>query len=160
MVTFNLLPWRTNMRLYQIRKFKITLLAVIILMVMLLVVMHVILISNEKKMNSHVAKLKKELKRYDRHTQHSPSNVNLYDKKMMTVLFAGLNQINSYAVCFTDVERNTNKIIFDGLTPSAYELTEFFNQWNMGNLFSEVQIQKIEKQDNGLVRFVFQAVLI
>ena len=129
------------------------------LVLIFLVSLHMLLVSKEEIIKSHIEKLKKESRKYNHHAANY-SNVKLPQKKIMKAVLIELKQINFPRVCFTEIVRTDNKIIFNGLTPSAYDLTEFFNQWKIRNLFSEVRIKKIENTNNDLMRFEFQSLII
>jgi Tfp pilus assembly protein PilN len=169
MVTINLLPWREYERVYQLKEVKKCLAIVILLVMMVIILMHVIFSKREAEMRVSVAAKKEKLTHYyqstdlNRVSHASSASVNSIMQlqnhhAFIRQLFVELGKSNVSEVCFTEIEHTNHSISFIGKARSATNLTEFLRHWTAASLFTEIRINTIEQQEDGLVRFGFQAV--
>lgn len=165
MVEVNLLPWRDYTRAYQRKQIKVILFLTVVLSVLPLMGAFIFLSQQEKKRHLHVLQLKQEVARYGK-TRMLPKagalrrgeNKKIISQQHRTQqLFHALAFIKEENLCFTNMTRVKETIVFTGIARSALDLTLFLTHWRGVSLFSEVKIEQIEQQKNQ-VRFHLRAV--
>ena len=119
-----------------------------------------------KQVSNRVALLKSEWNRLADHTasldmlnDQSPGTMqeSLQHQQMVQRLFIELARQQGPNVCFTEIKDEKNNIVFLGQAYSAADLTEFLRHWRVADLFSEIKIDQLVQQKNGLVQFQLHA---
>lgn len=157
MVNINLLPWRDYELEYQKRNlFKISFM-IIGLAALMGFSIHMVISRQEIAMQNRVALINQKLNDYREQNQIADKPVSLIQNRPYGKIFFESKTMYQAMVCFTDIEKMNKTISFAGKARSLTGLTEFLLQWEAAYLFSEIQIKLIEQQENGLVKFGFQA---
>lgn len=164
MVNINLLPWRDWQRNYQKNAMRKIICACLLLACALLFVVHLSLKSQQEKALLHVSQLKQILNDY-----HADLSVQQYKRLASDQVHNLMRYADSTeqllrslarhhsALCFSAIKRNKNSLFFHGKTNSASDLTLFLQHWEAANLFAEIRIKAIERLENHLLQFYFQA---
>lgn len=165
MVTFNLLPWRQYQKAQQQKRLTIIMGSVILFSVTTIMIAYLVMSAWERQRAYHITALTSEWHRYQESnalrrkkflSQTKPVNQVNHDITM-DKLFSGLAKQSPENVCFTEMVRDKNTIIFTGVTDSAADLTTYLRQWSLAYLFTDITLKLLEQQDNGSLRFIFLA---
>ena len=168
MVTINLFPWRAHLRLYQKRVLKKVVWSAILFITTLNIILYGVLLQREHHARSRLAVIKRELKRYaalqaridakTRHTISLSAMKELFaDQESNKIFFAGIGANVGNVICFTNIVRDHHAMTFSGVTRSAIDLSQFLHTWGLSALFSDVQIEKLERTNKQDFQFRFQA---
>lgn len=162
MVSINLLPWREQKRIYQIKVMKKMLMFTVLMVLCIFSVTHFMLSQHENKVRDQIAVIAAKIKRNQLQQEKSIKQVQPTLNKMdqaalISKIFYEISNKQPEKVCFTNIERQNNIFSFTGKARSMTELTDFFRHWNAAYLFAEIKIKLIEKQEDGWLRFGFQA---
>lgn len=161
MVMINLLPWRESQRVYQSKIVKKMLIITLFLNTILLFGSHFILAELKHKVQAHLANLEAELKvatawRNSMRAFQTAAPVNQANDKLLRYrasiwqLFRFLEKNRSADICFTEIKRIKNKLVFTGKTRSVTALMMYLNDWHAVTLFSSIKIASLEQQSNTL----------
>lgn len=108
----------------------------------------------EEKINSQIEQLKinstSELNNQD--VTHAIS-----EKNTLTTFLRSLNQLQSHHGCLMKLGINQNNIEISGYTRSSESLTQFLNNWQSDNAFSEIKINKLNQTPNQMIQFSVRA---
>lgn len=171
MVAFNLLPWREMRFVYQ-QKSRNTIFALsVVLALSMIVGLHCWFTNEMHLMHKHVLALREEVLRLTNKQQKqvkqsaaellSPQLQQLVvnHRSALTVLNELSRRLDA-SVCFTDMVREKEKVVFVGVAHSAAEFTEFLRYWRGAYLFSEIKIEQLQQSlTNSLMQFRFAGVL-
>lgn len=170
MVRINLLPWREYKRVYQEKATKKMFFMAMAVSVLIIMFMHHVLANNVRDLHMRIKQLKLDIQRLtvvQKQLQEDESHQDIaqFIKKLIgyravsNQLFIELSHLEPAEVCFTEISRAKNKIIFTGYTHSAFDLTMFLKQWPALSLFTEVKLDYLKQQSaERLMAFRFQAV--
>lgn len=167
MVAINLLPWREYTKSYQLKQIKIIFLSAVVLTSMMIIAGLVVVLKWQDISNIRIAMLTKEFNHYQesrltRTKVQGPALTVLASQSIsqdfsIGRLFTALGTKPHAEVCFTEIIRDNNTILFTGKTRSAADLTEYLRYWSAAYLFTEIRIKRLDQQQDGLTRFSFQA---
>ena len=167
MVTINLLPWRQYTRAYHVKVMKRMIIMMLSLAIFIIVGVHRIIAQQIQVMQKRVTRLEQSTHRLVNlnklsHLKQDRSNTAKLEKIISSYraatqnLFAEFTKVYKPKVCFTEITRTKNTLIFSGNTRSAADLTEFLKTWSAAYLFEEIKLEQMQ-QKNGFIYFHFQA---
>jgi len=166
MVEINLLPWRDYVLVYQRKQLKKILLTAVLSAVFLVAAMHLLCSRQLHGLQIRKTQLDQDLSQYAAQQQLRASMRLLHteeagqsrsrDDTAAGKLFVELGKSRLSGVCFTEIVRDRNSILFAGQTRSAADLTDFLVNWNAAALFSELQIDQLQLQKSHLMQFRFR----
>jgi len=68
------------------------------------------------------------------------------EKLLMHKLFSGISKKNQTAVCFNNIEKSKDIIIFAGKAGSMFDLSALLQYWQYNQIFSQINIESLEKK--------------
>ncbi len=168
MVEINLLPWRDNLRHYQLTVLRRSFLVAIFLGIGLCALIHIFLAYEINKLTLQNALLKQHWQQLTarkmnlQFVAHRDFVLNqLFDNSKQYFLnnqqfFSELENI-APEICLTRIERHNNLIDFFGKARSIADLSNFLLHWPKRYLFSQIKIIEIKHQGDGSVAMVLRA---
>ena len=169
MVTINLLPWPEYIRVYQAARIKKLLLGAAVAAFSMVLCMHFYMSRQLHAKQNEIAKLEEEIDKFSNvEPFFSPKNADLnagkdresreINHKKTQKLFTELGKMIIGKVCFTEIVREKNTIIFSGRAETAADFTLFLTHWKAASLFSEIKIEQLQYQPaHQQMHFRFQA---
>ena len=170
MITINLLPWRNDKIRREKKAATKIWLSAFIVPVCVLVAMNWLLSANINDSKSRISFLKQQWRELSNRKQIKFSNnhvqwPSVLDKNMLLhlvevkKLLLELGDMQTSGLCFTELIRMGNIIYFSGYARSAEELTEYLTHWSSASLFSDMQIDQLQRENtNNPAYFRFHAV--
>ena len=164
MVNINLLPWRTTLSKYQKRALQKNLFRWALLAMVLLWSMHWVITSKHQKILAQITHLKQKMDDYQtaltvqqakHQVMNQMHNIIHYAEETEKLLRSLSNHYP--ALCFNEMIRDKNSLLVRGETYSSTDLTAFLQHWQAADLFAEIRIKSIERSENNLLQFNFQA---
>lgn len=169
MVEINLAPWREQKKRYEMNVLKIMLAVAFVVPALLSFMIYWQAASKVNALNRRVTEKQDEMlalagaeqayvamkKRNEIVGQLSHT---LFRYQLSTKsLFAELIKKPIKNLCFTEMSREKNIITFSGFARSAADLTDFLQQWDARDLFSEIKIENLHRvKSDPYMRFRFQ----
>jgi Tfp pilus assembly protein PilN len=157
MVEMNLLPWREKRDKYQ-KTNLLRLMAMAVLLPLLLGVGVYLDMTNKiEKVHSHVtqqqdelaqfAEVQRGIERNNHKNAMAQDVIKIFVRHQMATrkLFDVLAQMPANPVCFTEIAREGQQVVFSGYTRSTVDLTSFLRAWQLSGVFSELHIDNIKK---------------
>lgn len=160
MVEINLLPWRDYTQAHQKKIMKKILLATLLVTLIFLVSLHQVLSSRENALEARMHILQQQMQELQaqsiKQQQKTPQAL---PKRLfaITPLLDELIKMNADDVCFTDIIHHNKNTTFIGKTQTAAALTDYLKKWRAAFLFSHVKINQLEKKNNTIFDFRFEA---
>lgn len=170
MLTINLLPWRDIAQEKKYKKNRLMVLLTIFILLGFSINAHLYLNKRIVQHTKILLSMKHELAQWIKATSidktamtteksYPPPEI----EKNMNLIFTALLQNNPKNICFhaLDITNNDDQhtIIFSGKASSLNELTDFFKNWPMAPLFSDISINTIKKIEDH-VEFTFTSHLL
>ncbi len=150
MLSLNLLPWREQQYQYRRAASKKIFLFIILMACGVNALLNYFLHQREMLAEKHLQQLQQHLQQ-DRQpllaTSHAAADFS------MNKLFAELGNISQKNICFSQLETHENNFIFTGKARSARDLSYFLLNWKGVQLFSDMQVSFIEKENETVIRF-------
>lgn len=160
MLAFNLLPWRVKKKQKHQKQAVLLAGGLTFFVLVLVVVLHYQLVQQVSVHQEKIAAIEEQLKPYQ-------ASGNLLDeqalqeyKQFTQRFFTSLAKTQVLGFCFTQINRKKNKLYFYGKTNSAHDITQFLQAWPALILFSELNMYRLEKDDqNNTLSFEWRAPL-
>lgn len=145
MVNFNLLPYRHYLFIKQKRKFYILQLVMILLAAAFLTFMHLFITFKTFYIKKEIIYLQKKLQPHANIKKLNLAfDLNQWRERLAQILSPKLNQIAG--VCFTNISRKNNKIIYVGNVYSINALTTFLVHTNLAQYFLQITVASLNFQ--------------
>lgn len=164
MVSINLFPWREQLRIYQIKSTRISLLASIVVPIFFWISGHAFLSHHENVLQEEVAELKQKISDATNLQALAQEKMRIHQEKKhshdaygIEKLLLNLGRKSAHQVCFNKITRNKNSIFFTGWAPSAANFTAFLQAWQTDYRLAKIKIVQNKQQENGRIQFHFQA---
>jgi Tfp pilus assembly protein PilN len=162
----NLLPWREARERYQQALVRKIVTLAIISSTAIIATLYWEIVRREVEAREQVESLQEEVKHYEKSPLNPVQQISTQEvfqmvsdeKNIMQNLLLALNETKHLKGCFTQIKRTKNKIVFYGRAPSIFDLTTFLTNWDAAKFFSEMQIERMEYQKEGGIRFRFSSI--
>ena len=168
MLNINLLPWREQKQLSEKRKVLQFGISAFCFSFILILSWYYFLKWKIFHLERKITELQIEQKEFAKTPTNKPSEITnetnnafLRYQHATKLFFSDLVKLPDNNICFTEIIRDKNRMIFTGNAYSTIALTTFLTQWKSAYLFSEIRIKQIQKDDvTGLVKFRFDGIEI
>ena len=164
MVEINLLPWRQLQYDYQLKMLKIMIGSVVAIVLMIVGARYVFFAyqidettARVDTLQHQIEQLSKQKENKDQYTEADKIKTLQFNDATIKSLFVQLGLPYDHEVCFTSITRHKNKLSFVGRTRSPADLTNFLRAWQAANLFTDLQIERLERDAKPNMFFHFQA---
>ncbi len=155
MVEINLLPWRDYLSVYERKQLLRFILVPLLMAVMAVAATHMLFAQLLSALQIKKTELDQSLGQYTQlQTPYVPVNANITGQ--IAALFAALTKPQPSSVCFTEITHKQNATIFAGRARSAADLTDYLLHWNAASLFTELQIEQLQRDSAYVVKFRFR----
>lgn len=154
-MTFNLLPWRTELRVYQLQQLYQLLGITILLNVLLIAIVHQFFIFELDQINLHVNALQARL--HDHAAQKltaSPASTMYindefkkaikFDRKIKQ-FFMGLMPINEMNICLKSIAQHDSEMVLFGFAASQSDLMRYLKNLETNHRFETIKIASIKQ---------------
>jgi Tfp pilus assembly protein PilN len=161
MVSINLLPWREQRLQHRKKILKRIPVAAMLCAGVIIMISHLILSHYESVMHERINIISEKINGLRQVSAPQSDTVSHLQRSkniiLMGKLFSKFEKMNQPKSCFTEIEETDNAVSFTGKAKSVNDLTEFMLHWNAATLFNKIEMKLIEQEDNGYVRFEFEA---
>ncbi len=166
MVEINLLPWREYRHAYQVKRLKQILVSTITIALIFVCILHFLLMNLLQRETTRLSIIQAELQRFStwKTDEDLIRDSNRIDKQasqhiaQTNKLFQMLASKWQENVCFTELVQDKNTVLFTGYAETTEEFTEFIKHWNVSHLFTALNIESLQYQENAhAVQFHFRA---
>ena len=160
MLRFNLLPWREHCLRYQQRMGLLLFISINGSLLLISVFLHLYFFNRINQLDAQVNFYRDKLahltmQQIPADTHHPLRSVSSFATAAQ--LFFSLTKEPAQSLCFTEINRNNHRVSFEGQTESAALFTEYLKHFSQASLFSEIRIDHLEHQRDG-VHFRFQGI--
>jgi Tfp pilus assembly protein PilN len=159
MVDINLLPWRDEKKARQLSRLKRMLIMTIGVMIGIAAIAHNFMLFRQHQINQQIIILSQQYDAVSALIHESldiqamtltTDEISMIQKDQLLIknLFKKLEEFNTNQICFTEISSEGNNLNFYGKSRSAIDLTDFLTKKKLFNLFPEVKLEELSKQEN------------
>jgi Tfp pilus assembly protein PilN len=155
MVEINLLPWRDYLSVFERKQLLRFILVALLAAIMAVAGTHMLFAQLLSDLQIKKTELDQVL------SQHAPLQAGYVPAGgnvtgQVVALYAALAHLQPSSVCFTEITHKQNITSFAGRARSAADLTDYLLHWNAAALFTELQIEQLQRDSAYVVTFRFR----